>query len=387
VYYTYEGQRTVLVTVGTDGSRPTKIAEDITQLFSPRCAPGGDAVYYLRIAGPPNELWKVPVSPETGHPRGAPRLVATGLPSWFITISRDGKRLLYSKENSHSNLWRLTVDASGRPAFHPLTSGTVSDGWPRVSPDGTRIVFTRLLNDAQHVYVMPIEGGQARQVTQSGSQNMSPAWSPDGLEIAYLSLEEGSEEAIVYKIGAQGGTPRRFARARPGGQWLDWAPGSRIMYPAPGVKNVLLLDPVTEEETPLLRKDLIEGSVYFALFSPSGGRIALLTVRRREGRRQGFLSVVPLDTGERTQVAEDAPFLVGWAPDERGLIAHEREAGGQRLVFIPLTGGAPRTLALLPSDCLLGDWALLRGGSGLVVSIEKVVSDAWLLENFDPDVR
>jgi Tol biopolymer transport system component len=57
-----------------------------------------------------------------------------------------------------------------------------------ISPDGNNLLFD-LLGD---IYVIPVKGGQARQLTRGIALNVRPIWSPDGNKIAYLSDFSGS---------------------------------------------------------------------------------------------------------------------------------------------------------------------------------------------------
>jgi imidazolonepropionase-like amidohydrolase/Tol biopolymer transport system component len=64
-----------------------------------------------------------------------------------------------------------------------------------VSPDGREIAFD-LLGD---IYVMPIEGGDARQLTEGMAWNMQPAYSPDGEWIAFTSDRSGGDNIWIMR--------------------------------------------------------------------------------------------------------------------------------------------------------------------------------------------
>ena len=97
--------------------------------------------------------------------------------------------------------------------------------------------------------------------------------------------------------------------------------------------------------------------------------------------------VVDVDSGEAKVVAENAPTVVGWTPNGRGLFALDTAGGRQTLVVLPVAGGPARTVAALPPGLLFNQLAMFPDGRGFVSDVEVPVADAWLIENFDPDVR
>ncbi len=75
---------------------------------------------------------------------------------------------------------------------------------PAISPDGQQIAFGYQGN----LFVVPVTGGTARQLTTNAAYDAHPVWSPDGTKIAFASRREGSMD--VWLIPATGGTPKRL---------------------------------------------------------------------------------------------------------------------------------------------------------------------------------
>ena len=86
----------------------------------------------------------------------------------------------------------------GRNFDSTVPSPVVGIGSPVLSPDGTQIAF-RALND---LYIMPI-GGAARALTKDRFWKCDPAWSPDGLSLAY-STDRGGDLQIWVRTLASG---------------------------------------------------------------------------------------------------------------------------------------------------------------------------------------
>src|SRR5439155_14073331 len=94
------------------------------------------------------------------------------------------------KENRYESSL-FAVAAAGSESPRRLTSG-IDDTTPRWSPDGTRIAFVRAVEkdgkrQPGQLYLLQMDGGEARVVTDVTSGAAGPVWSPDGKQIAFTS--------------------------------------------------------------------------------------------------------------------------------------------------------------------------------------------------------
>src|SRR5688572_17254588 len=108
-------------------------------------------------------------------------------------ISPDGSRVAFvrvivdEKADAYdTSLWIVPADAS-QPARR-LTSGNRDTG-PRWSPDGRAIAFAR----NSQIHVLPLDGGEARAITDMPRGAGGPVWSPDGKSIAFTSIARPSD--------------------------------------------------------------------------------------------------------------------------------------------------------------------------------------------------
>jgi len=106
-----------------------------------------------------------------------------------VHVSPDGRSIVYvvsasdlARAKRTSHIWVMDVD--GRNA-RQLTSGDKSSSSPLFSPDGRWIAFISSKDGAANLYVMPAAGGEARQVTKISTGVSDPLWSPDGRWIVY----------------------------------------------------------------------------------------------------------------------------------------------------------------------------------------------------------
>jgi len=82
------------------------------------------------------------------------------------------------------------LDGSGR-VQRQLTNGAEIDVSPTWSPDGRQIAFVSSRTGTPQVYVMGADGSSPRRITFQGGYNTSPCWSPKGDLIAYVGREQG----------------------------------------------------------------------------------------------------------------------------------------------------------------------------------------------------
>ena len=107
-------------------------------------------------------------------------------------ISPDGKEVAYvlvtvnEKEDRYdTSLW--VVNTSGTPVSRRLTAGP-RDSSPRWSPDGQTLAFLRAEEkEKPQIHLLPMQGGEARKLTDLPKGASSAVWSPSGRTIAFTS--------------------------------------------------------------------------------------------------------------------------------------------------------------------------------------------------------
>jgi Tol biopolymer transport system component len=120
---------------------------------------------------------------------------------------------------------------------HPIT---VEDMWavqrpgaPSLSPDGRWAAVAVVSydmkenNSTSHIWLLATEGSAQRQLTTHSARDSSPAWSPDGKWIAFLSKREGDDETQIYLISPTGGEAHRLTRIPTGASAIKWFPDSQ----------------------------------------------------------------------------------------------------------------------------------------------------------------
>jgi Tol biopolymer transport system component len=230
-----------------DGSEPRTVIEGTDEIFSARWSPTGDSIYYLQRRGSTTELSRILIKSK----KTEPVTIAGGLETGrFFTLSADGSRLAYTREHDYSNLWQIDLQSVAKAKLQQVTTGTSYYGEPSFSPDGKWITFALGPNDAEtNIFKMRAAGGDLVQLTYfEHAKSVSPAWSPDGQRIAFVSDQNGTPR--VWTISANGGTPQQLEKTNASNtnNQLAWWPSSDIVYQKAGVRNYLRINEVTQTE-------------------------------------------------------------------------------------------------------------------------------------------
>jgi dipeptidyl aminopeptidase/acylaminoacyl peptidase len=103
---------------------------------------------------------------------------------------------------------------------------------PQVSPDGKWAAYTVSTPDmdanrnAGNIWIVATAGGAAIQLTQSGHDS-SPAWSPDGKTIAFLSSRSGDSQ--VFLLSLEGGESHALTKLSTGADIVKWSPDGKTI--------------------------------------------------------------------------------------------------------------------------------------------------------------
>jgi len=292
-------------------------------------------------------------------------LTTTGPPRPIVTgVSRgdmlDGPRFAFSRsgalvyvpatldERDAPLHW---LDARGQLERVPLP--TERAGSIDVAPNQRQLALTIDGESGPAVWVGDTALGDLRPFI-SGGQSVSPAWRPDGLEIAFAFSKAGPFNLFVKPVeGSSGPAP---LIASPWNQFpTSWAPdGSQLAFtefqPLTGA-DIWVLDVNTHERKALVRTLFDET---WARFSPDGRTIAYMS--NESGRWEIYLRSATGD-GSRIRVSTSGGVWPCWSIDGRTVYF---SAGGRTMAASVNTGTA--LAASAPTSVPGADAMVLAGG-------------------------
>jgi TolB protein len=248
---------------------------------------------------------------------GTPGIAETKI--YYVKIFGAG-----TKDQS-KEIWEMDYDGANQHAITHL--GTVSVS-PRVSPDNTRIAFSSLGRDGFQIRVYSLILGRMLAFPSVGGTNITPAWSPDGRELAYSSSRTGDPEIWISDSG--GNLARRVTSFRGpdmspvynprSGAQIAWCSG-RTGLPQLYIMNTDGSSPqrLTGDE-----HGSPEGYATSPSWSPNGQYIAFAWDRKYGPGAPGGqdIYVIEVATGKWIQVTHDGGRCdyPSWSPDGRHIV-------------------------------------------------------------------
>ena len=187
-----------------------------------------------------------------------------------------GDRLVFREEWTDANIYLRSGPglSGGRPGRFGERSAVVlstrDDHAPVISPDGKQVAFVSDRSGSREIWIAPVSGGQAVQMTSLGQEMLeSPNWSPDGRQIVFNVGTPG--HASLYVVTANGGKPRALATGHADSHSPAWSVDGEWIYftSAKSGRREVWKIPSTGGEP----KQVTHGGAFEARPSPDGKKL------------------------------------------------------------------------------------------------------------------
>jgi Tol biopolymer transport system component/tRNA A-37 threonylcarbamoyl transferase component Bud32 len=349
--------------------------------MSPVWTPDGRQLLFISDRGGARDIYAVPLS-SSGQPKSQPARLTTGLDAHTISISQDGKKMVYSVFSLLSNIWTIDIPQKGTMSVSQakqVTKGNQIIEQGQISPDGQWLVFDSDISGNQDIYKMPVAGGEAVQLTTHPSDDFSPGWSPDGEKVAFHSFRTGNRDVFVMSKNGDSveqvtddpshdmgpnflanGKQISFSSDRTGGFELYIVSQEESGWGEP--------EQITFEGCASARGSYIENSV--AYIAEEGLRIIDLDNREEK-------TLVKI----RGDLETPRPKFPAWSVDgETIFYSAVDERGAESIWAVPVGGGKPE-LKVVSDDpyfklALLG---LSTDGRRFYFPVRMIESNVWIL--------
>lgn len=234
-----------------------------------------------------------------------------------------------------------------QPSAAPTRAVDVHDGAadPAVSPDGARVALSIL----GRIWVVPIAGGEATELTAATSWDAAPAWSPDGRSLAYAQTLPAGTDIVVRAMST--GTSSVIHHVQGTVPALEYTPdGSQLYYVEQRGQYDAHLWRVDVDGQNAKQLTFTQNWHEWAFTLSPDARQVFLTSGRYGGSDLYLLNPADLSSTRLTNTPADNESAVAWAPDGTQRIFVRTRNGVDQLVVQPANGGAERVVTTSPFD-------------------------------------
>jgi TolB protein len=290
----------------------------------------------------------------------------TGQPANYVhlSLSPNGRRVAFAGDRDGGcDIWTVGSDGAGPVRITGVAGNDGCNAWPRWSPDGNLIAFTSNRGGRQmghtsglgEVFVMSADGSDPRNVSHALGDDLGfnvwvLGWSPDG-KVVFVTdgPSGGGVDRRVYLVQPDGtGLRPLFDRTRDHSP--AWSPdGSQVAFISErdGRPRLYLMNADGTDERPLTDhggNDWLGpyyGQRVYDPWSPDGSRI----VFHRDRENEWGIHVIDVDgSGLRRLTDHPSTVFNGWAPDGERIAFTFRGIHASDVYIMDVEDGAQKNL-------------------------------------------
>lgn len=227
------------------------------------------------------------------------------------------------------------MDIDGRNERVVTQNGSINIS-PAWSPDGRSLLYTCFRRRNPDLFQIVISTGRVSLLSAAKGLNAAAEWSPDGKRIALMMRGKGNSEICL--LNQQGEDPVQLTRSWDNKASPTWSPdGKQIAFVSDrsGSPQIYIMDLARRK----IKRLTYEGGYNCSpVWSPKGDKIAF--ARQEEGRFHIY-TIRPDGTDMKRLTTEGSNEYPSWAPNGRHIVFASKSGGRYDLFIITADGGGP----------------------------------------------
>ena len=251
-------------------------------------------------------------------------------------------RLLFVRGGT---LWQVDVD--GENAM-PVAGVGAALG-PTWHPNGSGIAWTELGDAGSRILMRDLSSGRTTVMSGRASANLSPAFAPDGSQLAYAAGNDGTDIVVRPLAGDDGAYAITAGQGSTNAQPTFSPDGRRVAFTTSRLgRNEIYISDSDGANPELLTTSGFGDQLYRSdpSWSPDGRAVAFST--QIEGRFQ-VATIALRDRSVKQHTSEGINEDPSWAPDARHLVFTSNRGGSRQLWVLDTESGRMRQLTRGPA--------------------------------------